>query len=110
MHDAVDDVALADKVGDKRIFRFIINILGRTHLKDVAVIHDDDRIRHGKGFLLVVRHINKGDLKRLLHTFQLNLHLLAQLKIKRAERLVQQKHPRMVDQGARNCNALLLAA
>ena len=41
---------------------------------------------------------------------QLELHLLAQLEVERAERLVEQEHARLVDERARERDALLLAA
>ena len=41
---------------------------------------------------------------------QLELHLLAQLEVERAERLVEQQHARLVHERARERDALLLAA
>ena len=41
---------------------------------------------------------------------ELELHLLAQLQVERAERLVEQEHLRPVDEGAGDRDALLLAA
>ena len=41
---------------------------------------------------------------------QLELHLLAQLQVERAERLVEQQHARPVDERARERDALALAA
>ena len=41
---------------------------------------------------------------------QLELHLLAQLQVERAERLVEKQHLRLVDERARERDALLLAA
>ena len=41
---------------------------------------------------------------------QLALHLLAQLQVERAERLVEQQHLRLADQRARQRHALALAA
>ena len=48
--------------------------------------------------------------RRLLQALQLFLHLLAQLQVERAERLVEQKHFRLVDEGAGERHALALAA
>ena len=45
-----------------------------------------------------------------LQQLQLELHLLAQLPVERAERLVEQQHGRAVHQGAGERDALLLAA
>ena len=41
---------------------------------------------------------------------ELDLHLLAQLQVERAERLVEQQHARAVDDRARERDALALAA
>ena len=46
----------------------------------------------------------------LLQRLQLLLHLLAELEIERAERLVEQQHLRPVDQRAGKRDALALAA
>ena len=45
-----------------------------------------------------------------LDRLQLDLHLLAQLEVERAERLVEQQHARAVDERARERDALALAA
>ena len=46
----------------------------------------------------------------LLERAQLVLHLLAQLEVERAERLVEQQHARAVDERAGERHALALAA
>ena len=46
----------------------------------------------------------------LLERFQLDLQRLAELRVKGAERLVEQQHGRLEDQGPRQGDALLLAA
>ena len=45
-----------------------------------------------------------------LDALELDLHLLAQLEVERAERLVEQQHPRAVDDRAGERDALALAA
>ena len=40
MHDAVDDVGLADEVSHKGVFGLVIDILGGTDLLDTPFIHD----------------------------------------------------------------------
>ena len=46
----------------------------------------------------------------LLDRLELDLHLLAQLQVERAERLVEEQHARPVDERARQRDALPLAA
>ena len=57
-----------------------------------------------------MRDINKGDAGLLLDALQLVLHILAQTKVERAQRLVEQKHLRPVHERARDGDTLLLAA
>ena len=60
--------------------------------------------------LLVVGHVDEGDSDVRLQALQLDLHLLAQLQVERAQRLVEQEHTRAHDERARQRDALLLAA
>ena len=78
-HGAGHNIALTDEVGHKRIFRLIINLLRGSHLLDVSLVHDHDGVGHGKGLLLVVGHIDKGNSQLILKAYQLVLHILAQL-------------------------------
>ena len=109
-HNAVEDVAFADEVRDKCVFRLVIDILGRADLLDAALIHDDDSVGHGKRLLLIVGHIYKSDAHRLLDTLELVLHILAKTQVKSAERLVKQQHLRTVNQCASYGDTLLLTA
>ena len=52
---AVVDVALADKVGNESVRRFVVDILRSADLLDFAVFHNDDPVTHREGFFLVVR-------------------------------------------------------
>ena len=51
----------------------------------------------------------EGDADVALDRLELHLHLLAQLEVERAERLVEQEHPRPVDEGAGERDPLALA-
>ena len=68
MHDAVDDVALPDEIGNKGITRLIVDILRCANLQNVAVSHDHHTVGHGERFLLIVGDIDEGDLQSLLNT------------------------------------------
>ena len=69
------------------------------------------RSRHGQRLLLVVGDEDQGDAELLLQLLQLELHLLAQLAVERAERLVAQAAPRgSITMRAGQRDALLLAA
>ena len=89
VHDAVDDIGLPDEVGHKGVLGLVINVDGGADLLDVSLIHDDDRVGHGEGLLLIVGDVDEGDAHLLLNLFQLDLHVLAQLQIQGAQRLVK---------------------
>ncbi len=55
-------------------------------------------------------HVHEGDPDLALDRLELDLHLLAELQVERAERLVQQEHPRLVHDRAGERDALPLAA
>ena len=74
------------------------------------MIEDRDAVAHRQRFLLVVGDIEEGDADLGLDALELGLHLLAELEIERAERLVEQQHRRPVDDRARQADALALAA
>ncbi len=53
-------------------------------------------------------HEDEGDAEAALQQLQLDLHLLAQLAIERAERFVQQQNARPIHEGSRHRHTLLL--
>ena len=57
-----------------------------------------------------MRDVDKRDAQPLLNVLQLRLHLAAQRKIQRAQRLIQQKQRRRKNYRARNGHALPLPA
>ena len=57
-----------------------------------------------------MRDVDEGDRDVVLDQLQLELHLLAQLEIERAERLVEEQNARAVDERAGQGDTLLLAA
>ena len=44
LHDARDDIALTDKIGDKGVGRFIVDIDRRALLENFTLIHNNDGI------------------------------------------------------------------
>ena len=109
-HDAVHDVAFADKVSDEGVNRLVVNILGRADLLNFALAHDHDGIGHAQGFFLVVGDENKGDPGGLLNLLQFLLHILAQLQVQRTQRLVQKQNLGFIHQRPGNGDTLLLTA
>ncbi len=109
-HHTVQDVTLTDEISDKRVFRFVVNILGPANLLDAAFVHDHNGVGHGQGFLLVVGHVYKSNPHGLLNAFEFVLHVFPQSQIQRTQGLVQKQHLGSVDQGAGNGDPLLLPA
>ena len=66
-HNTVKDIAFSDKIRYKSILWLIVDLLRRTNLLNLTIGHDNDLIRHGKCFLLIVRHKNKCDAKLFMH-------------------------------------------
>ena len=57
-----------------------------------------------------MRHVHERDPDLALQPLELDLHLLAQLEVERAERLVEEEHGRSVHERPRDRDPLLLAA
>ena len=109
-HNARENIAFADEIGDERVFGLVINHFRRTDLLDCAVRHNHDCVRHRQCFFLIVRNVNKGDAQAFVHRFEFKLHFLAHFEIERAERLVQKQNFRLVHDCACDGDTLLLTA
>ena len=90
--------------------RLLVDLGGRADLLDPAVVEDGDPVAHRQRLVLVVGHEDEGDADVALQALELDLHLFAQLEVERAERLVEQEHLRLDDEGAGEGDALPLAA
>jgi hypothetical protein len=53
------------------------------------LVQDDDTIRRHHGLRLIVRHIDRRNAKFFVQPADLEAHLLAQIRIQIAQRLVQ---------------------
>ena len=107
---ALDQVGLAEEVGDERAARVLVELGGRAHLLDDALVHHRDRVGHGHGLLLVVGDVHEREAHFGLDPLELDLHRAPQLEVERAERLVEQEHLGLVDEGPGQRDPLLLAA
>ena len=88
----------------------LVQLGRRPELLDVPTVHDRDPVRHRHRLLLVVRDVDEGDANVVLDRLQLQLHLLAQLEVESAERLVEEQHPRFVHERPGERDPLLLPA
>ena len=108
--NALHQIGDADEIGDEGIGRPRIDRLRIADLLDHAVVHHHHAVAHHQRLGLVVRDIDRGDADLLLQPHQLDPHLLAQLGVEIGQRLVEQDDARLVDDGARERDALALAA
>src|SRR5712691_187106 len=108
-HGNLEKVRLADEVRDELIRRTLVQVFGRPELHDSTLAHDRDPVRHGERFFLVVRDVDHGEAELPLDVLDLELHLIAELLVERAEWLVHEEDRRPVHERARKRHALLLA-
>ena len=88
----------------------LVHLRGRADLLDPALVEDGEAIGHRERLLLIVRDVDERDADLALDRLQLDLHLLAELQVERAQRLVEEQYPRLVHDRARERDALALAA
>ena len=106
----LDDVRRTDEAGDESGGRTLVDVFGEADLLDLALRHHRDAVAHHERLFLVVRDVDERDADLALDAHELELHLLAQLQVERAERLVEQQHRGLVHERASERDALLLTA
>ena len=109
-HGSVQDVTFADKIGYKRIDRFVVDVSRRADLLDLSFAHHHNAVAQCKGLFLIVSDIYEGNAQRLVHFLQFHLHVLAHLQVESSQRFVEQQHFRFVDNGTGYRYTLLLTA
>jgi len=106
----VHEVGNAKEVRDEERLRVLVDLLRSSDLFDPPAVHDRETVRHGQRLLLVVCHVEKRDPDFLLQGLQLDLERLSQLRVERAQGLVEEEHRRVQDQRSRERNTPLPAA
>ncbi len=86
VHDRAADELRHEQVDGKSI-----DVVGQPDLLQDPVIHDGDPVGHGHGLDLVVGDVDGGGLILDVNVLELGPHLLAQLGIECAHRLVHQE-------------------
>ena len=77
---------------------------------DAALIHHDDAVRHGHGFLAVMRDMQHREAEPALQRLDFGTQLQADLGVEIAQRLVEQQEPRLDRKRAAERDALALPA
>ena len=106
----VEQVRDTQEVGDEDRIRLLVDRLRRGRLLDAALVHHRDPVAHRERLALVVRDEDERDPELGLERLELDLEVLAQLRVERAERLVEQQHARPQHERARERDTLLLSA
>ena len=106
----VEDVGGADEVGHERAAGALVDLVRRADLFQAPVVEDADPVAHGQGLLLVMGDEDEGDAERALQFLEFHLHLLPELQVQGAQRLVQQQDLRLHHQRPGQRHALALAA
>ena len=70
----------------------LVDVGRRPDLLDASLVEDGEAVAHRERLLLVVRDVDERDAELALERLEEDLHLLAQLQVERAERLVEQEH------------------
>ncbi len=108
--DPSDEIRVADESCDETRRRLFVDLDRRRDLLDAAAAHHRDAIGERQRLILVMRDDDEARLSLALDVLELELRLLAKLAIERAERFIEQQQERTRRQGARERNALTLAA
>ena len=100
----------ADEAHHELVGGLLVEVARRADLLDAAVVEDDDLLGDLHRLLLVVRDEDGRHVHLVVEAAQPGAQLLAHRGVERAERLVEQQHPRLDGERARQRHALALAA
>ena len=76
----------------------------------MAGVHNSNAVGNRKSFALVVSYIDESNTYLVVKTVQVNKKIGAELCIQGRKRLIKKKNLWFVDEGAGNCDTLLLSA
>jgi hypothetical protein len=107
---ASENIGAPDERRDAAVDGMFVELEGHAHLFQVAAIEHRDAIAEVERFFLLVRHEHGRDADPLDDVAELASRPLAQRRIEIRQGLVEQQHARLGRQGARQGDALLLAA
>ena len=106
----LQQVGDADEAGHEVAGGPLVHLDRGAQLLDPALVEHGQPVAHGERLLLVVRDVDERDADLALDPLQLQLHVLAQLGVQRAERLIQQQYLGLVDDGPGQRDPLPLPA
>ncbi len=100
----------ADKAGHENVVRIPVDVHRRADLLDAPRRQNDDTFRQRHCLHLIVGDVDHRRLELLMELRQLVAHAGAQRRIEIGQRLVEEEHIRLADDGATDGDALPLAA
>jgi hypothetical protein len=86
-----DEVHGPDETRHERGAGLVVHLARRAFLDQPAAIDDQDAIRHGQGFILVMGHHDRGHPQALLELADFDPQHGPHLGIQRGQRLVEQQ-------------------
>src|SRR3954452_13585054 len=86
-----EDVRDTDEAGDELGLWMLVDVGRRTDLLDAPLVEDGEAVAHRERLFLVVGDVDERDAEVALERLQKTLHLLPQLQVERAERLVEEE-------------------
>jgi hypothetical protein len=107
---ALQEVGFADERRHEPRLGARVDLLAGADLLDAPIVHDGNAVGHRQGFALVMGDVDERGTDPNLERLEFRLHRQAQLEIEGTQRFVQQQDGRLVDQRARDRDALLLPA
>ena len=110
LHVQREHVPVSHEASHVSVCRQGIHLVRRADLLDDAVAKHDQPIGHGEGLFLVVGHVDRGQVQRLVDVLDLDAHGLPQLGVQVRERLIHEHERRFIDDRSGDGYALLLAA
>ena len=90
--------------------RAIVDFPRRAYLENTTFVEHSEAVRKRQRLTLVVSHEQRRHSELLMNTPKLDAHLLAQLQIKIAQRLIQEEKLRLADERTAERDALALSA
>ncbi|MPL80520.1 hypothetical protein SDC9_26421 [bioreactor metagenome] len=109
-HGALDHVGMTDEPRHHARGGPLVDLLRRAALRDHALFHHHDAVRHHQRLALVMGDVDRGDADALLQVADEEAHVVAQRGVEIGERLVEEQHRRLDHQRAGQRDALLLPA
>ncbi len=109
LHRDEVDGRVAEQARDIDVGGRIVDDFRPVALHDPALEHDDDAVGQRHGLLVVLGDVEHGRAGAAQQVRQLEPHLVAQLGVDVAQRIVEQQDLGLSDEGARERRALLLA-